>query len=196
MIKKCVYMVKIPNIYVNITTLIRNYLSLNSALLAAVMWPHVELDHNVREIEIESKETEAKFRQGNSWTLWYIHTERFLMNKLTPFVWFDNSPMIDLAYAFCPICWGEVGTLRQMKVPVLFEGQVSLLGIGKRLSITLEIDGDVRGVEVAHMADQGVLLSKLSRVPAVDLDLGWTWGQHREKVNQNKLVIVQGYGRC
>lgn len=60
----------------------------------------------------------------------------------------------------------------QMEVPVLFEGQVSLLSIKEFLFILHQLDGDVRGVEATHMADQGVVLPKLPWFTAVHLNLG------------------------
>ena len=69
---------------------------------------------------------------------------------------------------------GEVHVPGQMEAPVLFEGQVSLLGTRELVSILHQLDGDVRGMEAAHVANQGVFLPILSWVTAVHLNLGWS----------------------
>ena len=54
---------------------------------------------------------------------------------------------------------GEVHVPGQMEAPVLFEGQVSLLGTRELVSILHQLDGDVRGMEAAHVANQGVFFA-------------------------------------
>lgn len=94
-------------------------------------------------------------------------------------------PMSDLAAVLLSFQGRERHILGQMKVPVLFEGQVSLIGIREFHSILHELDGDVRWVEATHMTNQDVLVAELSRVTAVHLNLGWRHGPtgvHREGV--------------
>ena len=64
----------------------------------------------------------------------------------------------------------EADALGEVKLPALFEGQVSLLGVRENLAILQQFNGDIRRMEATHMADQGVLLSILSREMAVHLD--------------------------
>lgn len=68
----------------------------------------------------------------------------------------------------------EGGTLGQMEVPILSEGQVGLISIFYFHSIYHELDGDVRGVEATHMANQDVFLFELSWITAVHLNLRWS----------------------
>lgn len=82
--------------------------------------------------------------------------------------------MGDPAAVLFSTCGCEVHVLGEMEEPALFEGQVSLVGVGDLHSVLHELDFDVRWVEVAHVADQGVCLPELSWVPAVHLNLGWT----------------------
>ena len=67
-------------------------------------------------------------------------------------------------------CEGNV--LGQMELPVVLEGQVGLLGVGDFHVVLHQLDADVRGVEVAHTADQGVRYPILSWYLAVHLNLG------------------------
>lgn len=81
--------------------------------------------------------------------------------------------MCDFAGVLLPTPWGEGHVLGQDEAPALFEGQVGQLGIGELHAVLHQLDGDVRGVETTHMADEGVFLVKLSWVVTVHLDLGW-----------------------
>ncbi len=69
----------------------------------------------------------------------------------------------------------EADALGEVKLPALFEGQVSLLGVRENLAILQQFNGDIRRMEATHMADQGVLLSILSREMAVHLDFRTGW---------------------
>lgn len=80
--------------------------------------------------------------------------------------------MSNFAGVFLSSLWFEGDTLGKVELPALFEGQVSLLGIRENFAILQQINGDIRRVEATHMADQGVLLSILSRKMAVHLNLG------------------------
>lgn len=98
--------------------------------------------------------------------------------------------MINSADACFARFWSEGGALGQVEVPVLFEGQVGLHGFGECCAITQEVNGDVRGVEVAHMADQRVFFPELSRVTAVDQNLGWSWRQQGKKWSSFHRIMV------
>ena len=65
--------------------------------------------------------------------------------------------------------------LGQVEVPGLVEGQVGLIGIDDGHVVLQQLDGDLRGVEVLHQADQHVGLAKLCRAAAVHLHLGHRW---------------------
>ena len=80
--------------------------------------------------------------------------------------------MSDLAAVLFSLLGSEGHALGQMEAPVLFEGQVSLLGVADFLITLHQLDHDVRGVEVAHMADQGVNHPELCWVMAIHHDLG------------------------
>lgn len=71
--------------------------------------------------------------------------------------------------------WCEGGALGEVKLPALFEGQVSLLGVRHNLSIFQQFNGDIRRMEATHITDQGVRLSILSWKMAVHLNLGRGW---------------------
>lgn len=47
----------------------------------------------------------------------------------------------------------ESDTLGEVKLPALFEGQVSLLGIRENLAILQQFNGDIRRMEATHVAD-------------------------------------------
>lgn len=101
-------------------------------------------------------------------------THIWLNSQLTPCVVFLVSPMGDFADVLLSTHGREEGTLGQVEVPVLFEGQVCLIGVSDFLSILQQLDGDVRGVEATHIANQDVFLSKLAWFMAVHLNLGWS----------------------
>lgn len=48
---------------------------------------------------------------------------------------------------------GELDALGEVKLPALFEGQVSLLGIRENLAILQQFNGDIWRMEATHMAD-------------------------------------------
>ncbi|MCM8651742.1 hypothetical protein MZO44_16815, partial [Lactiplantibacillus sp. E932] len=49
--------------------------------------------------------------------------------------------------------WFEGDALGKVKLPALFEGQVSLLGICENLTILQQFNSDIRRVEATDMAD-------------------------------------------
>lgn len=71
-----------------------------------------------------------------------------------------------------PFPRGKRHVLGQVVEPLLFEGQVSLLGFGDDLSILEQLDGDLRRVEFAHVTDEGVGRPQMPRSTAVHLHLG------------------------
>lgn len=81
--------------------------------------------------------------------------------------------MSDLADVGFAMLGCEERTLGQMEVPVLFESQIRLVGILQLLSILHQLDGDVRGVEAAHITNQDIFCAIFSRITAVHLNLGW-----------------------
>lgn len=80
--------------------------------------------------------------------------------------------MCDLADVVFVALGCEGHTLGQMEVPVLFESQICLVGILQLLFTLHQLDGDVRGVEATRMTNQDILLTKLSWITAVHLNLG------------------------
>lgn len=82
--------------------------------------------------------------------------------------------MSDFAAVLLSTNGREEGTLGQVELPVLSEGQVCLIGLSDFLSILEQLDGDVRGVEATHIANQDIFLSILSWSMAVHLNLGWS----------------------
>lgn len=94
--------------------------------------------------------------------------------QLTPCVVFLIVSMSDFADVLLSAKGHEGGTLGQVELPVLSEGQVCLIALSDFLSILEQLDGDVRGVEPTHMANQDIVLSKLSWFMAVHLNLGWS----------------------
>lgn len=47
----------------------------------------------------------------------------------------------------------EADALGEVKLPALFEGQVSLLGVRENLAILQQFNGDIRRMEATHVAD-------------------------------------------
>lgn len=94
---------------------------------------------------------------------------------LTPGVIFGHAAVGDLAGVLGSGLWCKGSALCQVKVPVLFERQVGLLGVWELNIIFQELDGDVWGVEVADVADQSVILPILAGVTAVHLNLWRGW---------------------
>lgn len=80
--------------------------------------------------------------------------------------------MSNPAGIFHSFLWGEGDALGEVKLPALFEGQVGLLGVRKNLSVLQQINGDIRRMEAAHIADQGVLFSILSWKMTVHMNFG------------------------
>lgn len=60
----------------------------------------------------------------------------------------SNSAGVILSSLGC-----EADALGEVKLPALFEGQVSLLGVRENLAILQQFNGDIRRVEATHMAD-------------------------------------------
>lgn len=85
--------------------------------------------------------------------------------------------MSDLADVLLSILGCKGHTLGQMEAPVLFESQVCLVGILQFIIPLHELDGDVRGMEVTHVTDQDIFLTKFSWMMAVHLNLGWSYSQ-------------------
>lgn len=85
--------------------------------------------------------------------------------------------MGDLADVLFPRLGCEEDALGQMKVPVLFESQVRLVGILQFLFPLHELDGDVRGVEATQVTDQDIFLTKFAWMTAVHLNLGCSYSQ-------------------
>lgn len=83
------------------------------------------------------------------------------------------SSVGDLAQELVILLGGEGSAACQVEVPVGFEGQVGLHGVGEIHVIVEQLDGDVRGVELTHVADQGVLFVELAGLTAVELHF---WG--------------------
>lgn len=92
--------------------------------------------------------------------------------------------MSDLAAVLFPRKGCKSCSLSQMEVPVLFEGQICLVGIRDFSSILQQLDSDVRGMKLTHIANQDVLLSKLSWFMAVHLNLGRSYRVNTE----NKIL--------
>ncbi|MGD1458130.1 hypothetical protein [Vibrio harveyi] len=59
----------------------------------------------------------------------------------------------NFAGVFFSSLWFEGDALGKVKLPALFEGQVSLLGIRENFAILQQFNGDIRRVEATHMAD-------------------------------------------
>lgn len=85
--------------------------------------------------------------------------------------------MSDLADVLLSTLGCEEHAFGQMKVPVLFESQVGLVGILQLLLPLHELNGDVRGVEATHVTDQDIFLTKFSWIVGVHLNLGWSYSQ-------------------
>lgn len=68
-------------------------------------------------------------------------------------------------------------TLGQKKVPVVFESQVRLDGVLQFLLPLYELNGDVRGVEATHVADQEIFFIKFSWTIGVHLNQGISYSQ-------------------
>ncbi|TNN72884.1 hypothetical protein EYF80_016813 [Liparis tanakae] len=92
--------------------------------------------------------------------------------------------------------------LGEVEAPVPVEGQVGLLGFGELLAILHQLDGDVGGVEAAHVADQQQLdslwwvswakptassaarhSSSIVRVPLILESLRSMWSRSSEELN-------------
>lgn len=72
---------------------------------------------------------------------------------LTPQIGFGRiAAMLDYASVLLPFLGLELHTPGQVEVPVLFEGQVCLIGGGQLGCVPHQLDGDVGRVEVAHVA--------------------------------------------
>lgn len=95
--------------------------------------------------------------------------------------------MSDLADVIFSTLGCKGHTLGQMKVPVLFEGQVCLVGILQFLVPLHELDGDVRGVETTHVTDQDIFLAEFSWIMAVHLNLGWCYGQMKRELESVRI---------
>lgn len=76
------------------------------------------------------------------------------------------------AGVFLSFLWFEGDALGKMELPAFFEGQVCLLGLRNNISVLQEFNGDIRRMEAAHVADQGVIFSILSWKVGVHLDFG------------------------
>lgn len=82
--------------------------------------------------------------------------------------------MSDSAGEFVIAGGSEGDALGQMKLPSLLKGQVGLFCIWNHLAILQQVNCNVWGVEVTHVADQCVLFAKLTRVTTVNLDFWWS----------------------
>lgn len=91
---------------------------------------------------------------------------------LTPRIGFCFAHVSNFAGIIMSSLWCEGDALGEVKLPALFEGQVSLLALRENLTILQQFNADIRRVEATDMADEGVRLSILSRIMAVHLDLG------------------------
>lgn len=104
---------------------------------------------------------------------------------LITFSWFLLTPVVRFGYFsmsdFTEILFSTLGhkdhTPGQMKVPVRFESQVCLVGVRHFLLPIHELNGDVRGVEAAHVADQDIFFTELSWMMAVHLNQGISYSQ-------------------
>lgn len=94
---------------------------------------------------------------------------------LTPEVRGLVLPVGDPAGVLLSFLGRELHVLGQVEAPVLPKGQVRLLGPWDFLIVLQERDGDIGRVELARVADQGVLLAVLPRVTAVHLNFGRRW---------------------
>lgn len=119
--------------------------------------------------------------------------------------------MSDLADVLFSTLGCKEHTPGQTKVPVLFEGQVRLVGVLQLLVPLHELDGDVRGVEATHVTDQDIFLAKLSWMVAVHLHLGRSYSQtkrglesagrprpspfFKQCINQNDLIRMRFFNR-
>jgi len=90
---------------------------------------------------------------------------------LTPNNCLHFAHVSNLAGVIFPVLWCEGDALGEVKLPALFEGQVSLLGVRDNHSIFQQFNGDIWRVEATHITDQGVPLSILSWKMAVQLNL-------------------------
>lgn len=68
----------------------------------------------------------------------------------------------------------------QVIVPVLLEGQISLVGAKHLLSILEQLNSDFWWVEPTHMTDEGVGFTQLSWCTAVHLDFGWSYQEMQQ----------------
>lgn len=96
---------------------------------------------------------------------------------LTPVVGFGYCSMSDFTEVRFSTHGCKVHTLGQMKVPVRFESQVRLVGVLYFLLPLHELNGDVRGVEVTHVADQDIFFTELSWMTGVHLNPGTNYSQ-------------------
>ena len=83
--------------------------------------------------------------------------------------------VFDGARIVVPYFGRELDKFGQVEVPGLVEGQIGLICRGDGLAILQQVDGNLRGVEGRHQADQGVGLAKRCRAAAVHLHLGHSW---------------------
>lgn len=72
---------------------------------------------------------------------------------LTPRIGICGAHVSNFAGVILSSLWFEADALGEVKLPALFEGQVSLLGVRENLAILQQFNGDIRRVEATHMAD-------------------------------------------
>ena len=78
--------------------------------------------------------------------------------------------------------WSEGHIFGQVVMPVLFKGQVSLVGSLDWISIFEQLNLDLWWVEATHVTDEDIGFICHSWSTAVDLNLGWSFfGQRRDQ---------------